>query len=294
MKKRNFLKSHHAKRYRENPRHGNPLFSHKKRPLVTRKYIILPIFFLVITGMIWLILSIPLLRISTIEVSGLVTIYPDTVRQSVQEEIDKPVYKMLSGSHIWLASLDEIKIKLKNEFQFKSVDATVKGRTLYIDAEERITRAIWISNGEFYFLDSEGIIVRKLTDEEKAEAENQINTQETPTQTMQLPVLTIWNLNNGSVEPEESVTSSIVLTTIDQFDQMLRATTIQPISYTITNHEEVWLNAKTTLGVDIYVNGVGDAQVQFDNLQLIIEEYQDSVHDLEYIDLRFGNRVYVK
>lgn len=293
MKKRNFLKSHHASMYKRS-RYENPLFAHKKNQRSWKSYLVLPAMIFGFILIIWGLLAIPWLHVKTIKVEGLVTVYPNEIEQSAWRYIQNPVLGFLPGQHIWLSREEKLSESIMNEFQLKTIEVSRNGRTINIEASERITRAVWVTNNQMAFLDSDGIAIRELTDLERAEVEQQINTQIAPSQTLQSTVFTIWDLDNHPIELESQITSSILLSTVEQFDQLLRETAIQPISYIIENTDEVWLTIKSTLGVDIYVNGVGDAQEQFDNLQLIIEEYGETVHELEYIDLRFGNRVYVK
>jgi len=275
-------------------RYENPLFSHKKNKSGWKKYLIAPVLIFALILIIWVLMVIPWLRISTIDVEGLVTIYPDSIQHSAWRTIREPVWKILPGDHVWFVQTDKLQEALKTEFQLKSIEVSRDGRTITVEASERITRAVWVTNGRMYFLDSDGLAIRELSEAERIEVDNQINTQQTPSLTLQSAVFTIWDLDNHSIELEQIVTSPILLSTVDEFDQLLRSSTVQPISYVIDNLDEVWLTVKTTLGVDIYINGVGDSKEQFDNLELILGEYQDTTSDLEYIDLRFGNRVYVR
>ncbi len=293
MKKRNFLKSHQASIYKRS-QYENPLFAHKKQKSSWKKYLAIPVAIFVLILIAWGLIVIPWLRINTINVEGLVTIYPDSIEQSAWNFIDNPVLGVLPGEHVWFVRLEKLQEALKDEFQLKTTEVSRDSRTINIEASERITRAVWVTNDQMYFLDSDGLVIRELSELERAEVEQQINTQIAPSQSLQSTVFTIWDLDNHAVELETQIVSPILLSTVEEFDQLLRDTTIQPISYIIDNKDEVWLTIKSTLGVDIYLNGVGDAQEQFNNLQLIIEEYQDSIHELEYIDLRFGNRVYVR
>ena len=237
---------------------------------------------------------IPWLQIKTIEIEGLVTIYPDAIEQSTWQFVSNPVLGVLPGKHIWFVRTEKLQEALKDDFQLKMIDVSRSGRTLSIQASERITRAVWVTNNRMFFLDSDGIAIRELSELEHAEVEQQINTQVAPSQSLQSTVFTIWDLENHAIELETQIVTPILLSTIEEFDLMLRQTSITPISYIIDHKDEVWLTVRSTLGVDIYINGVGDSQEQFDNLQLIIDEYGETVHELEYIDLRFGNRVYVK
>ena len=275
-------------------RYENPLFAHKKEKKSWKKFLIAPILIFVLIILIWGLMVIPWLRVKTIDINGLVTIYPDSIEESTWNYISNPVLGILPGEHVWFIRLEKLQEALKDEFQLKTIEVSHDGRTVNIEASERITRAVWVTNGKMYFLDAEGVVIRELLELERAEVELQINAQITPSQSLQSTVFTIWDLDNHIIELEQQVVSSVIISSVKKFDQLMRGTSVQPISYIIDHKDEVWLTITSTLGVDIYFNGVGDAQEQFENLQLIIEEYGESVHDLEYIDLRFGNRVYVK
>ena len=53
------------------------------------------------------------------------------------------------------------------------------------------------------------------------------------------------------------------------------------------------MRAKTPL-FDVLFDAEGDYVAQLEDLSIIIKEYTDSLSDLEYIDIRFGNHVYLK
>ncbi|HAL50276.1 MAG: hypothetical protein UU40_C0002G0051 [Candidatus Uhrbacteria bacterium GW2011_GWD2_41_121] len=305
MRRRNFLKSHQANVYKRS-RFENPYFSGEKQTSWTR-YLIIPGIFFILTLIAWGLIALPMMRIKSIETVGLVTIQPSAVEQTVKDLISKPVFYFFPGDHHWFLQTQKIANQLKEIYQLNEVDVQQVGRRLLITISERITRAIWVSNDRYFFLDENGTIVRELSPEERLEAEEQINTQTQPSNYLQSPIFAIWDTSNSQTQAETSTTtpnpsleneggriSTLLLSTIDNFDLLLRSSTIQPISYLIEKPNEIWVTAKTTLGVDIYINGAGDAQEQFDYLQLVLSDYRNQIQDLEYIDLRFGNRIYIR
>ncbi|MBU4315202.1 hypothetical protein KJ673_02235 [Patescibacteria group bacterium] len=293
MKRRNFLKSHQIQQYKRS-RFENPYFSNQDKPYSFKRYLFIPISVFLLVVLTWAAIVIPWMHISDIQVSGLITVQPSAIEESVRQELMKPVLKLLPGNHTWFYSKDNIKTKLENEYQLKNIQIQRKGRILYITAEERIKRFVWISNNVMIFLDENGQAVRQLTDEEKNEAEIQINTQKNSYIYLQSPIIAIWDTSYSAVDENYQLVSGDVLGSLDIFDNLLRSALIYPISYIIDNPNQEWLIVKTTLGVDIYFDGVGDPQEQFKNLELIVQEYKNALNDLEYIDLRFGNKVYLK
>lgn len=295
MRKRNFLKSHHVHQY-DRSRYENPLFSHKRQNKYTKWFYITPSIILLFILSVWGLIALPWMKIETISINGLITIDPHTLEQDAWTFMQDPVFFFLPGDHRWLVEQNSLENRLLQNFQLKSITIDKQGRTLLIDTTERITQNVWVAGEKMYFLDIDGYIVRELTSDEQWEVNQQINENITPSGALQTRITTIWNETNDHVDvfAQTPVISNSVLSTIDSFDLLLLHSTIQPISYLIESNDEIWLTVKSTLGVDIYINGVGDAQEQFNNLQLIIDEYGESVHELEYIDLRFGNRVYVR
>ncbi len=293
MKRRNFLRSHQAQVYRTS-RFENPYFSGKKNSIKMSKYFILPLCIFIFVIVCWGFISIPLMHIKTIKINGLITISPSAVEQTVQFELNKSIFKFLPGDHIWLYNSNAINEILENQYQLTNISIQRNGRELQIDANERITRIVWISNNEMSFLDQNGAVVRQLSELERTEVEKQINSQNINNSILQRNVIAIWDISNQPPAAQGQLLSNDTIITIDTFDALLFNSTVKPISYLINEANEKWVIAKTTLGVDIYLDGEGDAQNQFNNLQIILEEYKDQINTLDYIDLRFGNRVFLK
>lgn len=292
MRKRNFLKSHQAQIYKRS-RFENPYFSSKK-PSQWKKIIIIPLIIFFLSFIIWGLISLPFMHINKFDIQGLVTIQPNSIEQTLQSIISQPIVYVIPGDHRWFTNIKKIEDQLKDAYQLKQISVEKNGKTLLITIEERITRAVWISNDQYYFLDADGSIVRELSPEERVETEQQINSQTIPTNYLQAPIFAIWDTSNTLSQIDQNVISPILLSNINDFDLLLHNSTIQPISYLIEKQNEIWVTAKTTLGVDIYINGAGDAKEQFDYLEIVLSDYQDQIHNLEYIDLRFGNRIYIR
>ena len=77
-------------------------------------------------------------------------------------------------------------------------------------------------------------------------------------------------------------------------DEALRNRLIEPIVYQLDVNQTSWTRVKTTQGIDLLFDGLEDIEAQLAVLDIVLDEYQQSLSESEYIDLRFGNRVYVK
>jgi cell division septal protein FtsQ len=290
MKRRNFLKCQNINK--NGYKYKNPYFTNNKNS--NRKlYIFLPIAVFLIILIIWGVIMLPFMHISTIEINGLITTQPKSVESSVNTQLLQPVLKLIPGNHIWFLNKNKIAEKLEEEFQLTNITIQRDGRKLIINTDELITRAVWVSNNQMSFLDKNGYIVRQLTNDERNEVEIQINTQTSPNIFLQSFIIPIWDLS-GTTDASVNVLSSSALNAVIQIDELFRKSNITPIAYQIEKQNQDWLIVKTTLAVDIYFDGAGNAQEQFNNLQIILSEYKNNVQSLDYIDLRFGNRVYIK
>jgi hypothetical protein len=297
VKRRNFLKHQSAKQYKRR-RFNNPYFTY--RNAVPRSVFIVTLLaiFLPAVLLLWIFLS-PSWRIQDIQVIGLTTISLERVTDLVEEDIRGDRFFIFPKSHRLFLQDELLILHLKQEFDFTEVSLETKKQQILITVEETVSELVFVQGETASLMMLDGSVNRPLTDDEQQEVSQRTglnfaaSIQETDTKVLQptAPVLVLRNRGEGEVV---ETFSSIEPTFFIALDTALRARLIEPYYYELDAAQTTWVRVKTTQGTDLLFDGREDIYAQLDVLDIVIDEYQQNITESEYIDLRFGNRVYVK
>ena len=132
-------------------------------------------------------------------------------------------------------------------------------------------------------VDLEGIVVRAITDEEHTTALQS---------TKQLPLFI--DLNNVPVDVGSQVLSALEIENALQFYTHLEEAEIKSIQTELDRLAGKWAKVQTEQGFDILIDLAGDIELQYSNLVTLLKDQIPNPSELDYIDLRFGDKVYYK
>ncbi len=270
---RNFLQVFEAKDY-SGEAGGNPLFPHRSRRLPGLiKWLCLGLFllgFITVTG--WIIYG-PKWRINDMTISGLVTISEDNVREAALNYLSGN-YFFLPRNHRWFFSPGNLEDELLAIFPFRSVKTEIIGNTLSIIGTEQTTLLALYSGDNRILFDRSGTYVEVTNVPES------------------LP-LTIRTDELISFEIGHQIFSSDEVERLIAFDEGLRTRNITPLEYEIEKLIMPWFKVSSNLPYLIYFDVQQNIESQLTVLQAVIKEY-DNNQPSEYIDVRFGDRAFVK
>lgn len=292
MKRRNFFKSHQVRQY-QRTRFRNPYFDGKPKSSPKRWLFRILVLLIVAVGIPWLLLSVPWLRVNAISAQGLVTVSPSALEGYSWDFLNSSG-KVLPGDHVWFLQEERLSAELTDTFELESVSIERKGRGLTINALERITPAIWVSGERMFFVDTNGLLVRELSNEEQTDVRALLYGESERTYALQSEVFTIFDESLTEPQNDAEVLSAGTIEVLSAFDAEIESLRITVDAYTIEEPRATWFTINIRNGFEIYVNGEGDAEQQLENLEVILQEQKDLISEIEYIDLRFGNRVYVR
>ncbi|MBT4857345.1 hypothetical protein HON52_04145 [Candidatus Uhrbacteria bacterium] len=294
MKRRNFLKKHHARRYTSD-RFRNPYFSGKKIVPWTKRVLRLLVVLAVIIGIPWLTVILPWFYIDSVAVEGSITLQPNQIESFAWDHLNEKRWDVVPQHHIWLLNEDALRNDILSQFALDDATVTRDGRSLSIVVNERITSLIWAHGEELYFVDQSGFIVRALNEEEindvrallygEGERINIIQTDE---------IFVVFEQGGEVVSQNQQVLTENAVEVLSVVNQDIGNYLITIESISIDTALTDWVALNTRGGPDIYVDLNGDGNDQLHNLEVILDEYKSNLEGIEYIDLRFGNRVFVK
>ena len=282
MSRRDFFKKTQQKTYRSR--------NYKNPHLNEKKYfpwkIILIIFssFLIIGGVSVYLLGDSRFSIDTVEVRGLEYVNRSNLEKTMMQYLQEPIFFFFSHSNTFLFSEEELEKLIMKQFSLASISMSVNKKTLSLSLEERTSNLIWETVGKSYVVDLEGIIVREQ--EEETQQEDSLFPLE------DLPHFIDKNnvsINIGSqVLKKEEITNSFL------FFELLSKRGIIYTHVEIDRLAGKWMQVVTTNGFGILFDTGGNIETQYRNLEIILDDQAANLDRLEYIDLRFGDRVYFK
>lgn len=269
----------------------SPLGQRRKR-MFRLKMVLLVFVVVIIIGIFWWLLRLPEVVVSEIRIHG------NTITKT--EEIQAIAEDRLSGTYFYFVPknseffLPKQKIKKDIESAFPRVKETSVsfrfGEVLVIDIEERKPHALWCGPwylnteeefGHCYFLDEKSFVYAKA-----------------PDFTGHI-FFTYFGVLEGATAPSTPIGHAYMNETdfgsIEVFLDAFEEIGYIPVSFTKLDGEDVSVRMKS--GAEVRYGRDMRLSVVLDNLQSAVESeaFQDILQqDIEYIDLRFGSKVYYK
>lgn len=275
-------RDYHKKEYK------NPLFSNEEKPQEYFKASALKwrqrvgIIILAITIICWLgvIFYAPHFKIKHININGLETIKEQGIKDLINSQLSKRRFFIFQQSNFWTFNKGLAVKTLNAKFGLRQLAIDKKfPNTLSISLRERVSALVWSANNKYYNLDLGGVAVSEIAFEK-------VNPR--------FPL--IYDQNNQEVKTGQLVLSEATAAAVASIHDGISAKTPIKIGFfKMVGPKAQEIKVLTSDGWQIYFDVSGDIDKQINNLALTLQEkIKDNTMNLEYIDLRFGERVYYK
>lgn len=293
MKRRDFTRS--FGRTYDGPRMRNPFFGAQEASPLTKR-VMLGVAVAVVMGGVGLFFYAPFMQYADVRVSGLTTLSTDDVAARANDVLNRHALLVLPGAHIFFGNADDVSGALSDTFHFATLDVHREGRTLVVDAQERITEIAWTTLGKTYFVDLSGIASREATPEAIAAiAARRAHLAEIPSAPGVQPTMPIIDIRDGAeIALGDVVIDPNRLAHILALDAALRGRSLAPIAYTLDTPKEPWLTVSVLGSPSLLVDITVDPENPLLMYDAFVHGRGGNIATLEYIDLRFGNHVYSK
>ncbi len=232
-------------------------------------------------GLIWLFYFSSVFNIVSIEVAGNVKIAADDIKNLAWKQAKESRFLILEQKNLNSFSRDELTANLNSQYYFESlsVDKKFPG-TIIINLKEKEYSAVWYESDKYYYVDNEGNIF--------SEAD--------PLQIKQQNYPLIENKGEARVEGKiiEADDGSIdyIVNLFKEFKNNYKNFKIDRF---ILDSDVNTVKMKILDGPEIYFNTEDDVNSQIAKLMVIVgEKLKDDFVNKEYIDLRYGDRVYYR
>ena len=244
----------------------------KKKSIFKNRFFWLSILTLVIFGSIFYFLFFSeFFQVKEIKIFGNQKVLREDLENLIREKIEQKILFFPSKS-IFLANFSEIKEEISKSFpQVAEINFKRKlPKTILLQIEERRPVAIFCQAENCFFVDIEGIIF-----------ESNVTKQ---------GLVTLRGSLDREIKLGEKIIEKEQVSKILEIESKLRDNLKIQVKEVLVVSEER-LNAKTLEGWEIYFNPKKDINWQLTKLKAVLEE---NYLPKEYIDLRFGDRAFVK
>lgn len=235
-------------------------------------------------------LSQPQFLLSNIEITGTACLEQDVVKKEIEAELSGRKALFFTRGNTFLFNANALSDRLTTNLPINSVEISTDGNTLRVAIVEDVVMVLIHSADNWLLADLNGAVLRQLSADE-------IVSIDSPTPDAALPFDKIPKilLNEGvSVESKEPIYPAERLAMLAELDKGLRGIGLTPHRYTLDKRKDTWLSVSTKeKPYAIYVELEKPVDAQMKILASVFTQHEE-IPGMSYIDLRFGNRVYMK
>jgi len=271
----------------------NPFFRKKKSSNIKEWGIGVVIIIILVIGLRYLVNSSKFL-IENIEIRGNKTISQHEILSLAREQLEKHKFFMLPQNNIFLFDTNRLKQEILDKYILEDIKVTKRYfKTIIIEIDETITSVVYLTPNQGYYLDLQGQVISEIKTLTDKQEESQI-TEVLRNQAIERNLPIINSNQNIDVRIGDRVVEPDIIDFIIELNKSIAQTDITIAYFQINteNKKEVW--AKTLIGYLIYFSRDLDIESQVQNLVTLLEEKIEKPQELEYIDLRFGKKVFYK
>jgi len=260
----------------------NPFFRSRQQGSSRRwlKWLILSIIILLIF-LLWLFFSSPWWQIRNIRVEGLTRISNSEIEEFIWKQAENHRMLLFRESNLLLFNREEASQKIIDQYNFANLEIRKKMfHTLEIAINERPYAFIFQQGSDFFYASSDGYIINEsqVFEEDRAkylilENKNERN----------------FINDNGQINIKDDYLSFI----LSLYDHLITFSDL-PLEKFIIDQEFNTIKVDLRDGPVVYFNTKGEIESQVNRLVLVKrEKIKDNFNKINYIDLRYGDRVFI-
>ncbi len=275
----------------------NPFFPKLKAKKSHRgkKFAFILIILIIIIGLYFLNAS-DYFTIKDIQISGNETISENAIKTIIQQQLEKRRFLFFRQSNIFFFNSRQAKKELKNNYFFEEVKIKRKFfDTLTVNVREKITAIVWLTEGKSYFLDLDGIAIKEIKAEDLVVQPGKEGTESMRARVSQEGYPGVYDQSNSPVTIGQNVINKGLADFIVKLTELINTQAdFETSHYTISSPFAEQITLVTTEGWQAHFRTTNPADLQANRLFLILSQKVEDRSKLEYIDLRFEEKIFYK
>lgn len=275
---------------------NNPLFSRKIKSGFTGKikWFIAIFIFLVIS--LYFFNKTNYLMIDNIEIIGNEYISQQDIKEIVNQQMGEKRLLFFNQNNLIFFSKKAAKASLASHFFFDNININKKyPETLVIKVEEKISSLIWSNNSGKYYLDLEGNVIRQITADNLVISEGEGDTEVIRSEINSGRYPVIQDQSNSEIITGQPILAKDRIDFIIELTKKIKSQADFSISYyTLASPSINYITLITDEGWLVHFSFENQISNQINLLFSLLYQKIDDRSKLEYIDLRFGDKIFWK
>lgn len=293
MKKRRIF---HRKQYK------NPFYPNQRGRAIAPKKdfkIRLPkfIYIVIVIAGLFIFSYANIFQIDDVEVSGMERISSAEIESLILNQADKRIYILFKQGSIFFFSKREARKTIQDNFLVEKVKIKKSYfKTIKVDITEKQSGIAWVSNGDQHYLGLEGVALREIElGGGFVVEEGGANTDVIRSELSSGDFPVVYDLSNGDVLIGQLITTEeLVNFVLGLFDELSLVADFEISHFNIERPFSREVNLVTKEGWEARFKIDEDPSTQGGILMQILQQKIRDRENLEYIDLRFGEKVFYK
>lgn len=267
-----YRKDYRSQNYR------NLLIARDKEKTKKRAFaIVFSVSLAILIGLGYFLFFSPVFKIKNIKINGLEKIKKENIEQIINKYLEKNKMVIFSRKNFWIFNKDELRGLIFERYYFDSFEIKKKlPSSVIINLKEKQAVVNWLTNNLCFHLDPSALVV------EFCEENNGF--------------VTIKNLLDEPLKVGDYAIESWELKQIIELFNAIKTSIRSQLQLTQIEKDGDLLNFNTVEGVILKFNMLLSNGEQLSRLNVLInqDDIKNNLTKLEYIDLRFGEKIYYK
>jgi len=279
----------------------NPYFSKIKsgRQLKHKFWLILITTF-IIAGAYFIISgdrSVNFLEIKKIEVAGAgKNVNQQEIESLASQQFEQKRFWLFSQKNVLFFNKKQLKASLAGSYLFSDIKIKkrIPGKIIIIIKEKDLS-LVWMSGSEKYYLDLEGVVVKQIDSEQSEAQQLKDGTSVIRAGIVNENYAIVYDQSNSSVSLGQSAIKPQLANFITELHNRLQSdANLESSYYSIASPFSDQIILTTVEGWQVYFRTTDTVSSQISRLITILQQRVDNRSRLEYIDLRFQEKVFYK
>lgn len=299
------FKKHKMRDYRRKAgKYKNPFFAKRAERVqfikIWRKRIIFGALAAVVIGLFYVFLIGPYFYVNTVNVEGLKTIQGNDFKKIIDDFLSSRRLLVFPNSNMLLMDKGKLHQIIGEKYV---LDELVIDRdfpqTLNVNVRERLSNAILVMGESYYYLDSRGVILRRLSKGElypglsSGPYSGEVPEFQNAIEELNLPLIYVQSFSDIHVG-QQFLTPEKYLKILESNEILETYTTYKLDYYKITDINANWVKLAIQGGWEAHIDLDKNIQTQIVKVHTFIQEQGLNPADYEYFNARYDDRIYYK